>query len=340
MDVVVNKKALIVGDLHIGLKNSDEKWLKIVEDVALWVANVAKEYDISDIIMMGDFFHDRTEINLQAMNTAHRILNAWKNFNVHMIVGNHDAYLKENSTIHSLVLFKEYSWVHIYDDVYQEFYNLFNLRRKEIIFCPWGTEPEQIPPCDYIFGHFEIDTFKMGHKLCDGKLSAASLLEKAPNIYTGHFHAKQTRKYSNGQITYVGTPYQMDWGDVSVDKFIHILDFETGELTPIENTFSPKHLHVKGLNLENITGNIIKFELNKELTPEQTIEVNSKNPFKWEAIYEETSEAGLLETPSQTLQDVDKVKLFDEYINLLAIPDDKVKNKVNEKMAKLKFKIK
>lgn len=337
----MNKKVLIVGDLHIGLKNSDEKWLKIVEDVASWCAQVAKENGISEIIMMGDFFHDRTEINLQAMNTAHRILNLWKDFSVHMIVGNHDAYLKDVSTIHSLVLFKEYSWVNIYDDItHQVFYNSIQDTRKEIIFSPWGTLPEQIEKCDYIFGHFEIDTFKMGHKLCDGKLSASSLLEKAPNIYTGHFHAKQTRKYSNGQITYVGTPYQMDWGDESVDKFIHILDLETGELTPIENTFSPRHLHVKGLNLENITGNIIKFELNKELTPEQSVEINSKNPFKWEAIYEEVESDGILQTPEKNLQNVDKVKLFREYINCLDIKDQKVKDTVNKKMDNLQLKIK
>lgn len=336
----MNNRVLIVGDLHIGLKNSNEEWLKIVLEVIKWVKNVALENNIEDIIIVGDFYHDRTEINLLAMDYAKKILDILLNYNldVHLLIGNHDAYLKSSSEIHSLCLFKNIPNVFIYDKT-----TILKVKdNKTITFVPWGIEAKSIPKSDYIFGHFEIDTFKMGYKVCEGKTSASALLEKSSNIFTGHFHAKQERTYSNGKITYVGTPYEMDWNDINVDKFIHILDFQSKELISIKNNFSPKHLYIKGYNLDNITNNIIKFELEQELTPEQIAEINLQKPFKWEAIYKEKVTEGILEKneTTSTLQDVDKVKLFSEYINLLEIKDSDVKLKVNEKMEKLNLKIK
>jgi hypothetical protein len=50
-------------------------------------------------------------------------------------------------------------------------------------------------------------------------------------VLSGHFHIKQTQK----NIHYLGTQYQLNFGDSGVIKGFHILDTETRELEFIEN---------------------------------------------------------------------------------------------------------
>jgi hypothetical protein len=59
----------------------------------------------------------------------------------------------------------------------------------------------------------------------------AELLKKYDIVLSGHFHHKS----SKGNITYVGTPYEMTWADYNDERGFHIFDTETRELTFIAN---------------------------------------------------------------------------------------------------------
>jgi hypothetical protein len=84
------------------------------------------------------------------------------------------------------------------------------------------------------FGHFEIAGFEMDRgNVCDVGLDK-QMLSKYDIVLTGHFHHKST----NGNITYVGTPYEMTWADYNDQKGFHIFDTETRELNFVKNPFS------------------------------------------------------------------------------------------------------
>jgi hypothetical protein len=72
--------------------------------------------------------------------------------------------------------------------------------------------------------------------VCDTGIDK-KVLSKYDVVLTGHFHHKS----SDGNITYVGTPYEMTWADWNDPKGFHIFDTETRELTFVQNTFSMFH---------------------------------------------------------------------------------------------------
>jgi hypothetical protein len=87
------------------------------------------------------------------------------------------------------------------------------------------------------FGHFEIAGFEMDRgNVCESGIDKQSL-SKYDVVLTGHFHHKST----DGNITYVGTPYEMTWADWNDPKGFHIFDTETREMNFVKNTFSMFH---------------------------------------------------------------------------------------------------
>jgi metallophosphoesterase superfamily enzyme len=54
------------------------------------IHDAAIKENISDIIFLGDFFHNRKEISLKALNTGIQCADLLNKFNTHFIIGNHD----------------------------------------------------------------------------------------------------------------------------------------------------------------------------------------------------------------------------------------------------------
>ena len=56
-------------------------------------------------------------------------------------------------------------------------------------------------------------------------------LQKFDLVCTGHYHTRSTQ----GNVNYLGTPYEMTWSDAEDPKGFHIYDTDTRELEFIEN---------------------------------------------------------------------------------------------------------
>ncbi len=81
-----------------------------------------------------------------------------------------------------------------------------------------------------MFGHFEIQSFKMNqYKVCTEGIKSRDLLKHSPLVITGHFHLRDERKYRDGTILYLGNPFQMDFGDVDSSKGYYILDIKNSD---------------------------------------------------------------------------------------------------------------
>ena len=84
------------------------------------------------------------------------------------------------------------------------------------------------------------------HKICDHVLESQSILGKGKLIISGHFHLRDHRHYDNNKsILYLGSPYEMDFGERNQVKGIYFLNLENMELEFVENLISPKHFKIK-----------------------------------------------------------------------------------------------
>lgn len=248
-------KAILFSDVHIGLKNSSPEFHKIVLDFAKWMAKEANDRNIKTLIFGGDLFHNRKYVMLPSIQVAYEFFDILKDFEIHMITGNHDCFYLENSTINSLHLFKGWSNLHIYDSP-----KYINFGSTKVGFIPWGIKPDEMEKCDVMFGHYDIVGYQMGtHSFCEHGIDPKFLLKKSPLIFSGHFHKPQSNSYKEGKIIYMGSPYQHDWGDAGQSKYIYEFDFDTKQYLSIENTISPKHIEItKKEDLKMSTGNIIR----------------------------------------------------------------------------------
>lgn len=342
-------KICCIADLHFGIHQNNPTWHTIAINWATWLRDELKKNKIKDIFISGDFFHYRAEIAVNTIQLATDILTIWKSFNIVMIIGNHDSYYKDRIDVNSLSILKGWSNITVIETP-----TMSNCFGRDILFCPWGTGPEELVKSDIIFGHFEIESFKMNHlKVCTEGIKSKHLLDNSNLVISGHFHHREERKYKNGQILYLGNPFQMDFGDVKCKKGYYILDIPSKEFEFIENTISPKHEKILLSDLVKNPGitdevrkvfanNIIKFIIDRHIAPDE-IEYLLSKLSELETLSITTDYAinfdkfGIDEQDTSGIDGVDIPTAIEEFINLLDIPD---KPKVIEHTLELYMKSK
>ena len=112
----LSEEVILFSDLHIGKKSNSASYHDTCLDYAIWLKEKANERNIETLIFLGDFFHDREEINLTSLHVGDQFLRELKEFNIIMIVGNHDCYYKHNAKIHSLSAYSEWENVIVIDE--------------------------------------------------------------------------------------------------------------------------------------------------------------------------------------------------------------------------------
>ena len=86
--------------------------------------------------------------------------NDLKDFDIHILVGNHDSYYESTIKVNSLRVLDFYKNVTIYEE--NKSIEMFG---KKIFICPWVTNSEEfltnletLPEHDICFGHFNFRT--------------------------------------------------------------------------------------------------------------------------------------------------------------------------------------
>lgn len=233
-------KFAIFTDLHLGIKQDDSSWHEVALQWCDSMVNTLKEKNVKDIIFLGDFFHNRNTICVDTLNVTSKFLKKLSDFNLHMILGNHDLYYKKEYTTSAVNIFDGFPNIKIYQT--PEYMTVGN---KKLLFCGWGYNPMDYR-ADVLFTHAEISTFKFNEtQTCEDGFLCSDLLKNYNLIYTGHFHLRQTRKTKFGEVRYVGNPFQMDFSDEHDKKGFDILDTDTLEREFVENTISPKFRRIK-----------------------------------------------------------------------------------------------
>lgn len=328
----------IVGDLHLGNNLNSERYHKIALDYANWLKNTFKEQGIKDIVFLGDIFHNREEIGTRTLQVAHDFFEVLREFNIGIIIGNHDLFYNDRTDVSSISIFKGWKNIHVFQKT-----ELVTFADKKLVFVPWGFKLEEIEPCDYLFGHFEIGTFKLNmYKVCEHGINLSDLWERSPLIFSGHFHCRQERINDGKTMIYVGSCYEQNWGEMDNNKGIYILDLNDGKYRFIKNEMSPIHLKESFSNIisnkesfvnfsKRVAGNFIKIIVDNEESVDKVEKVTAKLlqlapiDFGVEFSIPNKIESGNSDNQSVSL---DMRLLLEEFIDLLDCKVDKNKLKM------------
>jgi DNA repair exonuclease SbcCD nuclease subunit len=325
-------KVCCIADLHIGVHQNSIFWHETALKWAKWLKEELNEKGIKDIFILGDLYHYRDEIAVNTIHVVNQILRMWSDFNIVILVGNHDAFYKDRSDVNSLSILDGWKNILVISEP-----TTYTILGKAVTFLPWGASPKDVEKSDVLFGHLEIESFKMNsHKHCDHGMKTSDLLKKADLIMTGHFHLRDERKYDDKTILYVGNPFEMDFGDVGSTKGYYILDFNDLAYTFFENNLSPKHkklsitelLNFKSLSAtevkEFVNNNIVKLAVDKKISSDNIElliqKIGAFKPFNLSVDYSLFDNSiAVNEDQTYDLSGVDMSKAIEEFITLLDI---------------------
>ena len=330
-----NSEVCCISDVHIGIHQNSQMWLDITAQWADWLIGELNDKNITDIIICGDLFHYRDEISVNTLQAVTDILYKFNDFNIIMLVGNHDAYYKDRSDVNSMAILSGWSNITVISDV-----TTIKQFNKTYTFAPWEPEFTKIPKSDILFGHFEIESFKMNHfKICTFGVKTKDLLSRASTIITGHFHAREEREYKNGNIVYLGNPFHMDFGNVGEVKGYYILNLKNSEYNFYENTISPKHRKILLSQLvaqgditsevkKSFKNAIVRFVVDRNIAPDEVDKLlklfASYNPLTMHVDYAiNFDKFGMDENEDHDLSGVSIETAIEEFVNLLDIDGKK-----------------
>ena len=233
-------KIALITDTHFGARNDNlnfnEYFYQFYEGLFF---PFLQQNNIKHCIHLGDVLDRRKYISYRiAKDFRERFIAPFNHLEVqlHMIVGNHDIYFKNTNDVNSLteLLSDKFDNVHIYAEAQEVDFDGF-----PILMMPWINPQNEIysfgmmdeTKADIMMGHFEISGFEMhGGHFSEHGLDKNEF-KKFDTVFSGHYH----KKSDDGQIYYLGTPYQMMWSDYNDPKGFHIFDTETKELQRIIN---------------------------------------------------------------------------------------------------------
>lgn len=231
------------------------------------IASVVKERQIQNVICLGDIFElkDRVPNHIQiAFGEALHAIDA----HVYILLGNHDFKIKKYSTLKVMELGDMITLV--------DRPKLLNIQGVRIGFIPYFREFQDFSKAwerlhmahtmDLVCFHQFIPgiSYKSGMKI-PGKFDLT--LAKGTRYISGHLH--QACYVLDDRVHYLGSPYQVNFGESGENKFIYLYQ-------PNTSVFHAKQLkypEFKTIDIFNelekdaISGNYIKLVGN--LTPDQ-----------------------------------------------------------------------
>ena len=273
-------KIAIITDQHFGArKNSKlfhDYFLKFYEDI--FFPTLIKE-GITTIVDMGDTFDSRKGVDFVSLEWAkNNYFDKLQELGIvtHTIIGNHTAYYKNTNNLSGVDLFlREYDNVKIYSEAEE-----VTIDKTKFLFVPWINSENKEKTLDVIeqsdspcvMGHLELNGFMAtrGHYMEHGMDS--KVFDKFDKVFTGHYHMRSNQ----GNVFYLGNPYEMYWNDVNDrNRGFHLFDTDTLEHIPVNNPYQLFHnLYYEDtphqmLDITKYDQKIVKVIVRKKSDPKQ-----------------------------------------------------------------------
>jgi len=310
-------KIALVTDTHFGARNDNQNvndyFYKFYDNV--FFPELEKR-GIKTCVHLGDVVDRRKFISFKIANDfRNRFINRFAELGIdlHIIIGNHDTYYKNTNEVNSMEELVGRDRCNIYtgpevvefDGVPIQFIPWINANNYEESMSALSKSPAQIA-----MGHLEVNGFEMhkGH-VADGAYDK-ELFRRFDIVMSGHFHHKS----DDGQIYYLGTPYEIYWSDFEDPRGFHIFDTETRELERIVN---PYHLFEK-VYYDDTTTDYTDYDMSKfKDMYVKVIVVNKKDLYQFDKFVDKLLQA-----------DAHEVKIVEDFSELDAenVSDDIVEN--------------
>ena len=236
-------KIAIITDTHYGARKGSKLFHDYFEQ---FYKNIffptLEQYGITTVIHMGDAFDSRKSIDYQSLEWAKRVVfEPLKNYQVHMIVGNHDSYYKNTNNVNSpQLLLKDYPNIQTYSTPSE-----IKVENLDILLLPWICMENEEQSLKMIkntkakvaMGHLELQGFRVNRSIVMEHGLEADLFKNFSKVFSGHYHTRS----DNGTVFYLGNPYEIYWNDLNDTRGFTIFDTETLEHTPINNPYNMYH---------------------------------------------------------------------------------------------------
>ena len=338
-------KIAIITDQHFGVRNDKSVFLDHQEKfyTNVFFPKIDKE-KIDIIIDLGDTFDRRKYIDYVTLKRAY---NMWfdpiqeRGIEYHCVIGNHTTYYKNTNKINFGMLVEKYKNVFVYAHEPKE----LTFGSTKIMLSPWIAKDNYQVSMDafektnasILMGHFEFQGFEM----MKGQISDHGFdkndFYKFEAVYSGHFHHPS----ENGNVKYLGAPYEMNWSDYDGKRGFHIFDTETKSLEFVPNHY--KVFHKIEYDDDDMTmEDIVQLDTSVlENTFIKLIVRNKTNPQIFDLFCDKLSESGCADLKiiedSLNLSDIDGEELIDETKDtkeVLHTYVDNIETNVDKKMIK------
>ena len=225
-------KVLFLGDLHIGARNGNPNFLKMMDE---YFKNELFPYilenDIKKVVQLGDILDRRRNVDFTISNY---LINTFFSFfeknKVHLYstLGNHDVYYRQSIKLDGpSQLVKDDMYIHIIKE--PTVYNWID----NFVLIPWICDENKEEITKFIVehqgknnilcGHFELAGFPIQKGYISDKGTIDTECMKGYKcVLSGHYHSPSDK----GNITYIGTPYELTWSDYGDEKKFIVYDTE------------------------------------------------------------------------------------------------------------------
>jgi DNA repair exonuclease SbcCD nuclease subunit len=234
-------KVAIITDQHFGARNDSIAFLDFFEK---FYENVffpkLDEEGITTVLILGDTFDRRKYVNFYALDRAKKMFFdklEERGIRVHMLAGNHDTYYKNTNEVNSpKLLLTEYNNIDVIDSP-----ETIVVGGVPICMMPWICPDNYQESIDHIkntkaeicMGHFEIAGFAMYRGMESHEGLSKETFDKFDMVFSGHYHHKS----DDGQIYYLGNPYELTWQDYNDTRGFHLFCLQSRKLEFIANSY-------------------------------------------------------------------------------------------------------
>ena len=231
-------KIALITDTHFGARNDNvnfnEYFFEFYENQFF---PYLKEHGITDVVHLGDVMDRRKYVSYRiAKDFRERFVNKFTDLNFHMLVGNHDTFYKNTNAVNSLqeLVDGRYKGITVYDKATEVEFD-----GCKILFVPWINADNmshtmqmlQTSDAQICMGHLELNGFEMQKGMVMDHGWDKQEFKRFDMVMSGHYHHKS----DDGQVFYLGTPYEIYWNDWNDSKGFHVFDTEKRELERIVN---------------------------------------------------------------------------------------------------------
>jgi len=231
-------KIALITDTHFGARNDNSNFNDyFFEFYEKQFFPYLEENNITDVIHLGDVMDRRKFVSYKtAKDFRERFVNKFANINLHMLVGNHDTFYKNTNAVNSLheLVDGRYDNITVYEKATEVEFD-----GCKILFVPWinaenmSSTMKMLKTSDaqVCMGHLELNGFEMQKGMVMDHGWDRQEFNRFDMVMSGHYHHKS----DDGQIFYLGTPYEIYWNDWNDPKGFHVFDTEKRELERIVN---------------------------------------------------------------------------------------------------------